>query len=86
MKNKEVMDRLQKYFMSQKPESVARICASMMIDLNRFYVKDFLSDDEYGHLLERTRHLTQELKKFIDGKETDEELTFSVTRTSDYEG
>lgn len=46
MKNKNLIHRLKKYFMTQDIEQVSYLCASLMIDLNRMNFIEELSESE----------------------------------------
>lgn len=74
--NKEVIDALTKYFVTQEPETVARCLAAMMIDFNRiFYLKE-LPEAEKAMLNARVIANVLSLRKFIkDGPNGDLKLT-----------
>ena len=52
--NKEVIEELKSYLMTQSPEDVARMAANLFIDLNRFLYFEELSEDERVSLIHRT--------------------------------
>ncbi len=64
--NKEVMERLQEYFLKQDPAIIARALAGAMIDFNRFYYIDQISDDEEENLFFRLGKNCQGLQEFIE--------------------
>ncbi len=70
MTNKEVVDKLQKYFLEQDPKDMARLCANFFLDLNRFYIFDTLNDLEKYHLQWRNKKNMHEVYKFLK-KESD---------------
>lgn len=55
MTNKEVIDKLVIYFLQQDPQLVARMCANLFVDVNRFFNIDQLSVGERDHLRLRTQ-------------------------------
>lgn len=66
MDNKEVLDKLQKYFLDQcDPKVVARSLASCMIDFNRLHYYDNLSESQAKNLNYRIYEMVKELHKFI---------------------
>ena len=82
--NKETMDRLQKYLEKQDMKVVCKVCASLMIDMNRVFSIHGLSNDEVEHLWERIRMNSFELEKFLkDGPSGN--LTPIITRDENYE-
>jgi hypothetical protein len=66
MDNKEVMDRLQEYYLTQDPKVVALCLASAMIDINRIYNLNDLPQAESESLRVRITLLVKELHKFIE--------------------
>jgi hypothetical protein len=46
MENKEIIQKIVKYLDKQPRESVNRLCANLMIDINRWHCFDDLEDDE----------------------------------------
>lgn len=72
MKNKQIMDRLEEYFLTQDPKIVARMCASHLVDLNRYYRLEELPYDEAVCLMQRMEMNMEQLYKFIkDGADGD---------------
>lgn len=70
--NKEVIDKLQQYFLKQDAKVVARMLANQIIDLNRLWGIESLDKDERLSLTERMGHNLKEFHKLIrseDGKE-----------------
>lgn len=79
MTNKELIDKLYEYFLTQDPKVIARMCANLQIDLLRFLRIDKLPDDEAYHLIDRISILREEIDDFIkNGPELD--LKLVVTR------
>ena len=71
MTNKEVIDKLQAFYLTQDPEKVARICANFAVDLNRFLHVDDLDDDEKEDFLGRIAFNVGEIYKFSRGEDLD---------------
>ncbi len=71
MTNKEVVDKLQLYYLTQDPKMVARICANFALDLNRFLNIDDLDDDEKEDFLRRISFNVGEIYKFVRGEDLD---------------
>ncbi len=65
MNNKEVIDKLVEYFLTQDPKIVARLAANSIIDLNRFFYMRKLSNDELKTLLRRIDRNMKALQNFI---------------------
>lgn len=63
--NKEVIDRLQEYFLNQDPKIVARLAGSLMIDLNRIVCASSMKEEELECLIYRMGQMRDELIKFI---------------------
>ena len=63
--NKEIMDKLQAYFITQDPKVVAKVLASWMIDFNRFMNIETLPEEERDNLIKRMVLNHQELIDFI---------------------
>lgn len=53
--NSIVIDKLQKYFIKQNPEIVARLAANLLIDIRRFLNLDSLEPEEVESLFERSQ-------------------------------
>ncbi len=64
--NKEVIDKLQEYFLTQDPKVVCRMLANMMIDIRRMYWSQNLPKDELERFFERTKKNSEQLKDFIE--------------------
>lgn len=64
MKNKELIQRLVDYFLTQKPETVARGFAGAMLDMCRIRSMSDLPEDELACLLERIDKNAIEIHKF----------------------
>lgn len=77
MNNKEVVDKLQEYYLTQDIQTVTRLCANFAIDINRFYYFEKLSIEEKFNLIQRTKHNLNINLKVIEGKAVDKELTLS---------
>jgi hypothetical protein len=70
--NKEVMDALTKYFITQDKETVARCLAGMIIDFNRIHHLKILPADEKALLNARVIANVLSLRRFIkNGPEGD---------------
>lgn len=69
--NKKVINELQEYFLKQDPKIVARFLANMMIDLNRLYSIEELSENERKCLEFRMEHNIQQLRNFAKYGPTD---------------
>jgi len=67
MQNKDVIDKMQNYFLQQDPASVARILAAVMIDLNRLSNIKLLGKDEKASLLNRLKLNAYQVQKFARG-------------------
>lgn len=65
--NKELIDKLQAYFLEQDPKDIARGLANMMIDIHRIVTYENLSEDQKNSLKFRMAANTEELKEFIKG-------------------
>jgi hypothetical protein len=65
MDNKEVMDRLQAYYLTQDPSVVARALASILIDMNRLKHFGELADKEAQCLEIRLNLMMDELQDFV---------------------
>lgn len=63
--NKEVIDALQDYFLTQDPKTMCRTLAALMIDMNRMMRLDELGVDERNNLLARMILNQEQLYKFI---------------------
>ena len=64
--NKEVIDKLQEYFLTQDPKVVCRILANIMIDVRRIHWSHNLPEDELERLVERIKKNSEQLKDFIE--------------------
>jgi hypothetical protein len=65
MDNKQVIERLTEYFMTQDKHIIARCLANSLLDFHRYYNWDSLPQPELECLLERTRLKSKELEKFV---------------------
>lgn len=65
MKNKEVIDKIQAYLIGQSPELVARICASLMVDINRIYTLESLPFEEAENLFDRIERNAIQIQEFV---------------------
>lgn len=63
--NKEIIDRLVKYFLTQDPRIVAQMMAAHLIDLNRIHHIHKLDESEKNSLLYRIEKNVEQLHKFI---------------------
>lgn len=64
--NKEVIDKLQDYFMKQDIKLVCRALAGTMIDINRIMNIEYLPQEEYLLLIARLMANNTQLMKFIN--------------------
>jgi hypothetical protein len=78
MMNKELMDKLQDYFLTQDQKTVCRLAASLMIDLNRILYATALPAKELDCLVFRVRHMIEELRNFADHDCKDELFLFKL--------
>lgn len=69
MTNKQVIEKLQKYFLEQDRETVARGYANALIDINRYLNIDKLPNDEKDHLIMRSNITINEIKKLMEDGE-----------------
>jgi len=68
--NKSIAGLLTNYFKKQDPSTVAHLCASMIIDINRFMNIDDLSPRERESLMERSKEnikIVDICESMIDG-------------------
>ncbi len=63
--NKEVIDKLQKYFLGQNKKFVARTLAEYIIDVHRWAIRDQLPSDEFDSLVARTKLNSETLLDFV---------------------
>lgn len=63
--NKEVIDKLQAYFIAQDPNEIARAFAGMMLDIHRIVIMDELPDGEAINLKNRMILNSQALMDFV---------------------
>ncbi len=63
--NKEVIHKLQQYFLQQDPAIVARLLAATMIDLHRFNNLDSLDNEETDSLFRRSALNSLQLIEFV---------------------
>lgn len=64
--NKEVIDKLTEYFITQDKKTIARSLANMMIDLNRIFYLKTLPEDEKALLNARVIANVLSLRRFIE--------------------
>lgn len=76
--NKEVINKLCDYFMTQDRTVVSRLCANLIIDLNRYHY-DYSCPHNISTLKKRIDHLMQQVNKLINKKLYEEELTLSIS-------
>jgi len=65
MENKEIMDKLAAYFITQDPAVIARLAASLLIDINRIWHVENLQEEEMESLVERMEINLAQLNEFI---------------------
>ena len=63
--NKEAIQRLKAYFLSQDPETVAYLASSLLIDIGRFMRWDKLGQEEQASLLARSQANNQNTIRFL---------------------
>lgn len=63
--NKDLMTKLQEFYLTQPPEIIALVAASLMIDINRFYHIEHLPEKQLECLFIRTKKNVEELEDFI---------------------
>ncbi len=74
--NKEIADQLTSYFMQQSKEDTCKTLAHMMIDMNRMFRIDELTNSERESLLYRMDLNLKQLYEFIEkGPKGDFKLT-----------
>lgn len=73
--NKELIQELTEYFLTQDPQIVAKTLAAVMIDMNRLINMDSLSIEEKASLIARVHVNNASLSKFAkNGPESDLKL------------
>jgi len=83
MKNKEVIDKLQEYFINEcDPKIVARTLAGMMVDMNRVKNIKQLTKSEKECLFDRIDNNCKQLEDFIKNGPR-ETLKYIVQNSSD---
>ena len=70
MDNKEAIESLKKYLLSQNQKDVVHLTACMMIDINRFLNYDRLDMHERNSLLKRSKHNVKEMIKYLKNPQT----------------
>ena len=65
MENKESLQRLKEYLLSQPPEVVATICSGLMLDIHRYANFSQLSKHEVNSLVGRTLKNSEQVQNFI---------------------
>lgn len=83
MNNKDLIDKLQDYLLTQSPQDVARIAANAMIDLGRFWDINDLDENEKNCFLERMAHNVNQLKKFAQDLGYDQPLKLEDVKRLD---
>jgi hypothetical protein len=73
--NKNMIEKLQKYFMKQDKSILARLLANQMIDIYRVYIFDSLSSEGRKCLLKRIELNCEALENFVKD-EYEKPLTF----------
>ena len=71
MTRKEAIKKLKNIFLKQDHETLAKLCANLVSDLNSFLHIDRIPSEEAEYLLQRTRTSMDEIAKFL--KKDDEE-------------
>lgn len=75
MTNKELLDKLQEYYLTQDPKTVARCLANCMLDIMRTFCFLELHPDERRSLVERNFQNNRQLQQFIKNGGCSEKLT-----------
>lgn len=78
MTNKELIDKLEAYFLNQEPATVCRVLANMMIDMNRMCNISKLPMHERLSLFERCKLNDQQLSQFATSEQYDKPLTMGM--------
>lgn len=65
MNNKEVIDSLKEYFITQPPEAVAMLAGALMVDMWRMSSVDSLPQEEAACLFERIEKNAQSVRDFV---------------------
>ncbi len=81
MTNKELIDKLQAYFLKQDPKVVTRILANMYIDINRVFNVEQLPDQELISLQSRMELNHNELQKFALDENPEPLKYFNMSET-----
>lgn len=82
--NKEVIDKLQQYYMSSDPAIVARALANAVIDMNRIYNIESIQEGEYECLLYRIEMNAKSVQKFVaDGCVDPEPLCLNILNSDE---
>lgn len=66
MNNKDLIDKLQDYFLTQDPKIVTRILANCMVDFHRLYTIEHLPFEEVDCLFKRIEENAISLRKFAE--------------------
>ncbi len=64
--NKELINELEAYFITQDQKVIARTLASMMIDIHRFMNLDQLQENEFTNLIIRSKANSDSLMRFAE--------------------
>lgn len=65
MDNKEAIERLTEYYLTQDPAIICKALASAQIDINRFMTANQLDEKQRKCLIYRSRLLIKEIQKFL---------------------
>jgi len=72
MKNKDLLDKLEKYFLEKcDPKIVARFLGGLLIDFNRIQNYENLDIEEKHSLITRIKHNSDEIVKFAKNENLD---------------
>ena len=74
MTNKEVVRKLEAYFIGQDAKVIAKLCANAFIDINRFLNFDELSKAEQDLLIMRTRANCASVAHFVTNDDVEIEI------------
>jgi hypothetical protein len=66
MNNKDVIDKLQAYFLQQDPQVLTRLTANMMVDFHRLYSIESLPFEEVECLFQRIERNALSLRDFVE--------------------
>ena len=74
MTNKEMIDKLQEYFLKQDPSVVARMTANLLLDIIRFLTIEILTEDQAENLIYRSRYNASQVYHVLNDENYKESL------------